>query len=130
MTRTEDRAQIEPGSLPERMAAAFPVPAMDAWAPMLSGMQAWNDRYTATVGAFSNEWMSFAQRRLTQDLAFPQALAECRGLDEMWRVYARFVQQMADDYQTEFRELARIGSSLAEGSMRAVQKGSGPAVRQ
>ena len=71
-------------------------------------------REHAPITALGTEWMDFVNRRLRDDLALPRKLAVCRGPHEMWRTYSEFLLKMANDYQVEYSEFARLGQEITE----------------
>lgn len=105
-------------------------PGLEIWSPVLSGIQSWNSCCGAGVAALGSEWMSFLNRRLSEDFALSRQMASCRDPEDMWRVYADFLQRMADDYQKEFGELARMGSGIATESLNALHQSIGATARQ
>jgi hypothetical protein len=97
---------------PDLSALPWNVDALGPLSPMLGGIQAWNGACGKAATAVSGEWLDFLNRRMKEDLALPQQLASCRGLDEAWQVYATFWQKAVQDYQQEFSELARLNSEV------------------
>jgi len=115
--------------------------AANPWAPLLSGVHAWNGTVSSSVAAYGEEWFEFMKRRIHEDLVLSQRLAGCRGPDELAQEYLHFWQKAVADYQKEFTELARIGGALVapntksepedaegreSGSKRGYDPGSGP----
>jgi hypothetical protein len=82
----------------------------DLWQPVLNGMQEYAKNYSAAVTALNGEWFAFVNRRLQEDFALPQRLATCKAPDEAMQICSSFMQKAMSDYQTEFAELAKIGS--------------------
>jgi hypothetical protein len=103
--------------------------SLELWAPFFNGLRALNGSYGATMTAIGGEWSTFIDRRLKEDFALPQHLANCTCPDDAWRVYASFYQKAIDDYQKEFAELARIGGELAGESAAAFKKGLDEAIK-
>lgn len=92
------------------------------WNPMLSGMQYWNGAFGKAIMAINSEWLGFLNQRIKEDVALPQQLASCKSADEAWHVYVEFCQKAVADYQHEFAELARLGTSMAGESVSAMQQ--------
>ena len=90
---------------------------------MLSGLQAWNGAFGKAVFALNSEWLGFLNQRIKEDVALPQDLVSCKSPDEAWHVYVGFCQKAVADYQHEFAELARLGTSMAGESVSAMQHG-------
>lgn len=95
--------------------------ALGLWNPMLSGMQAWNGACGKAAAAVSREWADFLNRRMKEDIALPQRLASCGGLNEAWQMYAEFWQKAMQDYQQEFTELARINGEVVREGMTSLE---------
>ena len=82
--------------------------------PFLAPVQAKKGSTHAPITALGTEWMDFVNKRLQEDIELPQKLVACKGLDEMWRAYSEFLLKMAEDYQSELSELAKLGQVLAK----------------
>lgn len=89
--------------------------------PALSAMAQMNDKVYDSIAAINKNWAAFLNRRLKEDLAMPQQLSQCKTVQEMYGVYAEFFQHAYSDYQSEFEQLTKLGKSLAEDTMHAVQ---------
>ena len=59
----------------------------------------------------------------------PQQLAACKTVQDMYGVYAEFFQTAYADYQAEFEQMSKLGKSLAEDTVQAVQSGAEEVVR-
>ena len=106
MSGRHGRDHPDPSTLPWKFDALGPL------SPMLGGIQAWNGACGNAATAVSREWLDFLSRRMREDLALPQRLASCRGLDEAWQTYATFWEKAVHDYQAEFSELVRLNGEL------------------
>ena len=63
--------------------------------PTLSAMAEVNTKLYESIAAANREWTSFVNRRLKEDLAVPQQLAECKTPQDLFQVYAQFFQNAA-----------------------------------
>jgi hypothetical protein len=89
--------------------------------PALNAMAQVNDKVYDSVAAMNKNWITFVNRRLKEDLAMPQQLAGCKTVQEMYSVYADFVQTAYADYQSGFEQMTKLGKSLAEDTMHLMQ---------
>jgi hypothetical protein len=70
--------------------------------------------------ALQREWTGFLMHRVEEDLALAHRLAKCSGPQDMYGVYANFLQQTFADYQRELGEMMRLGqTSLSEATSAA-----------
>ena len=76
------------------------------------------------IVAMNKNWVAFVNRRLKEDLAVPQQLAACKTVQDMYGVYTEFFQTAYADYQSEFEQISKLGKSLAEDTVQAVQSGA------
>jgi hypothetical protein len=51
----------------------------------------------------------------------PRQLAACKTIQEMYGVYADFFQTAVSDYQSEFEQMSKLGKTLADETMQAMQ---------
>jgi hypothetical protein len=51
----------------------------------------------------------------------PEQLAACKTVQEMCGVCAEFFQNACSQYQFEFEQLTKLGKSLADDTMQAIQ---------
>ena len=93
--------------------APWPWLPMPVWNPFLAAVESKGGNDSEPITALGTEWMDFVNRRLQEDMALPQKLVACKGPDEMWRAYSEFLLKMAEDYQTELSELAKLGQRIA-----------------
>jgi len=89
--------------------------------PALTAMAQLNTRLYASLAAASKEWASFVNRRLKEDLAVPQQLADCKTLEDCYRVYAQFFQNAYAQYQSGFEQMTRLGKSIADDTLHTLQ---------
>jgi Phasin protein len=102
---------------------------MEMQRPALTAMAEANTKLYESIAAANQEWASFINRRLKEDLAVPQQLAECRSLPDLYRVYTQFFQNACSQYQSGFELMAKLGQSIAETALQPLQsmsEGTGP----
>src|SRR5262245_19972938 len=58
--------------------------------PALTALAEINGRLYESIAAANKEWTSFVNRRLKEDFAVTQQLAECRTPQDIYRVYVQF----------------------------------------
>ena len=89
--------------------------------PALNAMAEMNGKVYENLSALNKTWVSFVNRRLKEDLAMPQQLATCKTVQDMYGVYRGFFQNAMADYQAEFEELSKLGKTMTEETVHAVQ---------
>jgi hypothetical protein len=94
---------------------------MEMQRPTFTAMAEANARLYESMAAANREWASFVNRRLREDLAVPQQLAECRTAQDLFRVYALFFQNACSQYQSGLEQMTKLGQSIAENALRPLQ---------
>jgi hypothetical protein len=89
--------------------------------PTLTAMAEANTRLYESIAAANREWASFVNRRLKEDLAVPQQLAECRTAQDLYRIYAQFFQNACSQYQSGLEQMTKLGQSIAENALQGLQ---------
>jgi hypothetical protein len=89
--------------------------------PALAAMAQMNGKVYENIATLNKTWVEFINRRLKEDLAVPQHLAACKTVQEMYGVYTDFFQTAVADYQSEFEQMSKLGKSLAEETVNALQ---------
>src|SRR5262245_59905497 len=89
--------------------------------PALNAMAQMNGKVYDGLATLNKNWVAFINRRLKEDLAMPQQLAACTTVQDMYGVYAEFFQNACSDYQSEFEQRTRLGKSLADDTLQAMQ---------
>ena len=89
--------------------------------PALNAMAQMNGKVYDGLATINKNWVAFINRRLKEDLAMPQQLAACKTVQDMYGVYAEFFQNACSDYQSEFEQMTKIGKSLADDTIQAIQ---------
>jgi hypothetical protein len=89
--------------------------------PALAAMAQMNGKVYDNIAAINRNWVNFLNRRLKEDMAMPKHLAACKTVQDMYSVYADFFQTACADYQSEFEQMTKLGKSLADETMQAIQ---------
>jgi hypothetical protein len=98
--------------------------------PALNAMAQMNGSFYDGIAAMNKQWVNFINRRLKEELAVPQQLAACKTVQEMYGVCADFVQTAYADYQSEFEQMSKLGKTLADDTLHAMQKRAEDAVSE
>jgi hypothetical protein len=102
---------------------------MELHRPTLTAVAQMNGKVYDSIATMNKSWVAFVNRRLKEDLAVPQQLAACKTVQDMYGVYTDFFQTACADYQAEFEQMSKLGKSLAEDTVQAVQSGAEEAVK-
>lgn len=89
--------------------------------PAFTAMAGVNMRLYDSIAAANREWASFVNRRLKEDLAVPQQLAECKSLPDLYRVYTQFFQNACSQYQSGLEQMTKFTQSMAETALQPLQ---------
>ena len=89
--------------------------------PALAAMAQMNGKVYDGIATLNKNWAAFVNRRLKEDLAMPKQLAACKTVQEMYGVYSEFFQNAYADYQSEFEQMTKLGKTLADDTMQAIQ---------
>jgi hypothetical protein len=89
--------------------------------PALTAMAQMNGKVYDGLATMNKNWVAFINRRLKEDLAMPQQLAACKTVQDMYGVCAEFFQTACSDYQSEFEQMSKLGKTLADDTMQAIQ---------
>jgi hypothetical protein len=115
---TNGRAEV--GFPPMMMPFGFEA-FMELNRPALATMAQVNGKVYESIATLNRNWVDFVNRRLKEDLGVPQQLAACKTVQEMYGVYADFFQTAVTDYRSEFEEMTKLGRSLADDTLQAIQ---------
>jgi hypothetical protein len=108
----------------------FGIEAMiEAQRPAISAMAEVNTRMYESIAAANREWASFINQRLKDDLAMPRQLAECKNLQDLYRVYAQFFQNACSQYQSGLERMMKLSQSITEAAVQSLQSRSGEAAQ-
>jgi hypothetical protein len=94
--------------------------------PAFAAMAEINGRLYESINAVNNEWATFVNRCLKEDLAVPQQLAQCRTAQDLYQVYAQFFQNTWAQYQSGLEQMTKLSKDIAEHALRSRSGGSGP----
>lgn len=89
--------------------------------PALNAMAEMNGKAYENISTLNKTWVAFLNRRLKEDFAVPQQLASCKTVQDLFGVYRGFIENAVADYQAEFEELSKLGKSMTEETVAAVQ---------
>ena len=98
--------------------------------PALTAVAQMNGKVYDGLATLNKNWVAFVNRRLKEDLAVPQQLAACKTVQDMYGVYAEFFQNACSDYQSELEQMTKIGKSLADDTIQAIQTHAEASVRE
>ena len=98
--------------------------------PALTMMAQMNGKVYDNIAAMNKNWVAFVNRRLKEDFAMPKQLVACKTVQVMYGVYADFFQTAVADYQAEFEQMSKLGKSLADETMHAMQARAEEAARE
>ena len=98
--------------------------------PALNAMAQMNGKVYDGLATLNKNWVAFINRRLKEDLAVPQQLASCKTVQDMYGVYAEFFQNACSDYQSELEQITKLGKSLADDTLQAMQTRMEEAARE
>jgi hypothetical protein len=89
--------------------------------PALQAMAQMNGKMYDGIATWNKNWVAFLNRRLKEDLAVPQQLAACKTVQDMCGVYAGFFQNACAQYQSELEQMTKLGKTLADDTLQAIQ---------
>jgi len=89
--------------------------------PALAAMAQMNGKVYDGIATMNKNWVAFVNRRLKEDLGMPKQLADCKTMNEMYGVCADFLQNAYADYQSEFEQMTKLGKTLADDTLQAMQ---------
>jgi hypothetical protein len=97
--------------------------------PALTTMAEVNTRLYESIATANSEWVSFVDRRLKEDLAASQQLAECKTMQDLYQVYAQVFQNAFSRYQSGLEHMTKLSQSIAETALQTLQAHSGEVTR-
>jgi hypothetical protein len=109
------------GDLPA-LAMPFGLDAfMELNRPALTAMAHVNGKVYENLAAINRNWADFLNRRLEKELGVPKQLAACKSIQDVYGVYTDFFQAAVADYQSEFEQMSKLGKTLADDTLQAMQ---------
>jgi Phasin protein len=97
--------------------------------PAFAAMAEANTRLYESIATANREWTSFVNQRLKEDLAMPQQIADCKSLQDLYRVYTQFFQNACSQYQSGLEQLTKLSQSITETALQTLQSNSAAAIR-
>jgi hypothetical protein len=89
--------------------------------PTFTAMAEVNRTLYESISAANKGWASFINQRLKEYLALPGQLAECKNLQDLYRVYAQFFQNACSQYQSGLEQRMKISQSITEAAVQSLQ---------
>ena len=118
------------GKEPSDVIAPFGFQAMmEMQRPAFTAVAELNGKLYESIAAVNREWASLINRRLKEDLAVPQQLAECKTVQDLYRVYAQFFENACAHYQSGFEQMSKLGRSITENAIQSLQSHSDDTAR-
>ena len=99
----------------------IPAVALGMWCPWLVGAAKWNAQVQEGFGTVASEWQNFVSRRLKEDFAFMQRVAQCRTPNQMWAAHADFWQKAMEDYGKEYMLMSKLAAGVTHKAAAAAQ---------
>jgi len=98
-----------------------PASALGMWSPWLVGATKWSAQVHEAFGTLASEWQNFVSRRVKEDFAFMQRIAQCRTPDQVWAAQTNFWQKAIEDYGNEYLLMGKLAGGLASKAAAAAQ---------
>jgi phasin protein len=89
--------------------------------PALAAMAQVNGKVYENLAAFNKSWAAFLNRRLKEDLGVASQLAACKSMQDVYGLYSGYLQTAMSDYRAEIEEMSKLGKTLADDTMEAMQ---------
>ena len=124
---TDGRSQV---GIPPMMVPFGLEAFMEINRPALAAMAQVNGKVYDSIATMNTQWVAFVNRRLQKDFGMPKQLAACKTVQEIYGVYTDFFQTAVSDYQSEFEEMTKLGRSLADETLQAMQARAEEAARE
>src|SRR5262249_35161273 len=70
---------------------------------------------------WDKKWVGFPNRRLKEDFAIAEQLAASKTVRDMYGGHAGCVQNACSHYQSQVGQMTKLGKSLADDTMQAIQ---------
>jgi len=119
-----DRQQFsESRTTAEAVPGASIFPLLTAWNPVAGKFGAWNSDAQHATEEIAHSWFRFVGDRMAKDAAFPEQLANCKTVNDVYQAYAQFWQQAANDYGKGFTTIADTVWQAARGPLAPFSSG-------
>jgi Phasin protein len=112
-----------PGA-PYRSRDTFSVPPFAMWNPFFAQAPNGNAQAHECFATIASEWQEFVGRRLNEDVALMQRLAQSVTPDQVFAAYNDFWQQAAADYGNEFTTMSKLMTGWATQMAAGAQPGT------
>ena len=89
--------------------------------PALTAMAQVNGKVYENLAAMNKSWAQFLNRRLKEDLGVASQLATCKSMQDVYGLYAEYLQTAMSDYRAEIEEMSKLGKTLADNTMEVMQ---------
>ena len=89
--------------------------------PALTAMAQVNGKVYENLAAMNKSWAQFLNRRLKEDLGVASQLATCKSMQDVYGLYAEYMQTAMSDYRAEIDEMSKLGKTLADNTIEAMQ---------
>jgi hypothetical protein len=90
--------------------------------PALTAMAQVNGKVYENLAAMNKSWAGFLNRRLKEDLGIASQLATCKSVQDVYGLYAEYLQTAMSDYRAEIEEMSKLGKTLADDAVEAMQR--------
>ena len=97
------------------------VMALGTWSPWLVGTAKLSAHVHEGFGTLASEWQNFVGRRLKEDFAFVQQIAQSRTPDQILAAHAEFWQKAMEDYSKEYLLIGSLAAGVTTKSLAAAQ---------
>jgi hypothetical protein len=93
--------------------------------PALTAMAQMNGKVYENLAAMNQSWAAFLNRRLKEDLGVASQLATCKSMQDVYGLYTGYLQTAMNDYRAEIEEMSKLGKTLADDTIEAMQSAQG-----
>ena len=105
-----------------------PALALSTWNPFLAAALKGNAQAQEGFGTIASEWQDFVARRLKEDFALFERLAQSYSPDQFMAAYGDFWQNAAEDYGDEFTTMSKLMTGTTTKMVTAAQSATSEAV--
>jgi len=94
--------------------------------PALAAMAEMNSHVYEYIAAVNEEWATFVNRCLKEDIAVSRRFAQCRTTQDLYQAYTAFFQSTLAQYQSGFEQMSKLSRAIAERPLQSSSGDSGP----